>query len=126
MLNAEVLLTRASAEHGRLTLPDGMSYRYLVLPHGAGWAVSPAVLRKIRTLAEAGVTIIGPKPDRARDWPISRSVTRKSEPWRPGYGALARRPTAGEASARDASCGAGTCRRSSGPTAWRLTSNSAS
>jgi hypothetical protein len=65
VLNAEVLLTRAAAEHGRLTLPDGMSYRYLVLPHGAGWAVSPAVLRKIQTLAEGGVTIIGPKPDRA-------------------------------------------------------------
>ena len=64
-LNAEVLLGRAVAKDGRLTLPDGMSYRYLVLPQRTGWAVSPAVLRKIGELAEGGVTVIGPQPDRA-------------------------------------------------------------
>jgi hypothetical protein len=61
-MNAEVLLTRASARDGRLVLPDGMSYRYLVLPHDASWSVSPVVLRKIKELAEAGVTVIGPRP----------------------------------------------------------------
>jgi hypothetical protein len=65
VLNAEVLLTRAAARYGRLVLPDGMSYRYLVLPHRVGWAVSPSVLRKIRALAEGGVTVIGHAPDRA-------------------------------------------------------------
>ena len=64
-LNAEVLLTRAAAKDGRLVLPDGMSYRYLVLPHGASWSVSPAVLQKIKELAEAGVTIVGPRPTAA-------------------------------------------------------------
>ena len=67
-LNAEVLLSRAAARDGRLTLPDGMSYRYLALPqlpHHTAWAVSPAVLQKIGELAEAGVTVIGSPPDRA-------------------------------------------------------------
>jgi len=61
-VNAEVLLTRASAQDGRLVLPDGMSYRYLVLPHEASWSVSPIVLQKIKELATGGVTVIGPRP----------------------------------------------------------------
>ncbi|MBI5395945.1 MAG: discoidin domain-containing protein [Verrucomicrobia bacterium] len=61
VLNAEVLLTRATAKDGRLVLPDGMSYRYLVLPHQPDAILSPATLKKINQLAEAGVTIIGPK-----------------------------------------------------------------
>jgi hypothetical protein len=61
-LNAEVLLTRASAQNDRLVLPDRLNYRYLVLPHDASWSVSPIVLRKIKELAEAGVTVIGPRP----------------------------------------------------------------
>lgn len=61
VLNAEVLLTRATAQQSRLTLPDGMSYRYLVLPHVSDAILSPATLKKINELAEAGVTVIGPK-----------------------------------------------------------------
>jgi len=61
VLNAEVLLTRATARHGRLTLPDGMSYRYLVLPHLPDAILSPATLKKVNELADAGVTVIGPK-----------------------------------------------------------------
>lgn len=61
-LNADVLLHRVAAKDGRLVLPDGMSYRYLVLPHRSSWTVSPAVLEKIKELAEAGVTVIGPRP----------------------------------------------------------------
>jgi len=61
-VNAEVLLTRASARDGRLVLRDGMSYRYLVLPHAASWSVSPVVLQKIKELATGGVTVIGPRP----------------------------------------------------------------
>ena len=61
-LNAEVLLTRATAKDGRLVLPDGMSYRYLVLPHEDSWKSSPVVLGKIAELVEAGVTVIGPRP----------------------------------------------------------------
>jgi hypothetical protein len=64
-LNAEVLLSRAAARDGRLFLPDGMSYRYLVLPHRSPLAMSPRVLRKIKELAENGVTIAGARPSRA-------------------------------------------------------------
>jgi hypothetical protein len=60
VLNAQVLLTRTEARDGRLTLPDGMSYRYLVLPHQPGAILSPATLRRVNQLAEAGVTVIGP------------------------------------------------------------------
>ena len=60
VLNAEVLLTRATARNGRLMLPDGMSYRYLVLPHQADAILSPATLKKVNELAEAGVTVVGP------------------------------------------------------------------
>ena len=64
-LNAQVLLTRATAKDGRLVLPDGMSYRYLVLPHDASWSVSPVLLQKIKELSEAGVTVIRPRPTTA-------------------------------------------------------------
>lgn len=60
-LNAEVLLTRCSAENGRLTLPDGMSYRYLVLPHHSGAILADSTLKKINELAEAGITVLGPR-----------------------------------------------------------------
>ncbi len=61
VLNAEVLLTRATARNGRLTLPNGMSYRYLVLPQQPDAILSSVALKKINPLAEAGVTVIGPK-----------------------------------------------------------------
>jgi hypothetical protein len=60
-LNAEVLLTRLSVENGRLVLPDGMSYRVLVLPDTLT-RFTPPVLRKIRDLVVAGATVVGPKP----------------------------------------------------------------
>jgi len=60
VVTAEVLLTRARVESGRIILPDGMSYRVLVLPsHGV---ISLPVLRKVAELAEAGATIVGPQP----------------------------------------------------------------
>ncbi len=61
VLNAEALLTRASAHARCLTLPDGMSYRYLVLPQQPDALLSSATLEKVEELAEAGVTVIGPK-----------------------------------------------------------------
>ncbi|MBI5693985.1 MAG: glycoside hydrolase [Verrucomicrobia bacterium] len=63
VLTEEVLLTRAAARGGRLVLPDGMSYRVLVLPNRP--IVSLPVLRKIRDLVAAGATVIGPRPTEA-------------------------------------------------------------
>jgi hypothetical protein len=57
VLNAEVLLTRAVAKDGRLVLPDGMSYRYLVLPADAK-SFSPPVQRKIQKLMEGGLAVL--------------------------------------------------------------------
>jgi hypothetical protein len=54
----EVLLTRMSVKDGRIVLPDGMSYRALVLP--ATEVMSPVLLTKIQQLAEAGAMIVGP------------------------------------------------------------------
>jgi len=60
--NSEVLLTRLSVKDGRIVLPDGMSYRLLVLPDTK---FMPAeVIKKIKVLAEAGAIIVGQKPER--------------------------------------------------------------
>ena len=59
----EVVLTRMSVKDGRIVLPDGMSYRALVLPPTE--VMTPALLAKIQQLAEAGAMIVGPaKPPR--------------------------------------------------------------
>ena len=59
--NAEVLLTRLSVKDGRIVLPDGMSYRVLVLPENRRMPVELA--NKIKELVQAGATIVGPKPE---------------------------------------------------------------
>lgn len=61
--NAEVLLNRMTVRHGRLVLPDGMSYRFLVLPESD--TMRPTLLRKLRDLVRAGATVIGPPPTRS-------------------------------------------------------------
>jgi hypothetical protein len=60
-VNTEVLLTRMSVKEGRLTLPDGMSYRVLVLLDHVD-RLTPPVLLKLRDLVAAGATVVGPKP----------------------------------------------------------------
>jgi hypothetical protein len=60
-INTDVLLNRLSVkEDGRLALPDGMSYRVLVLPEID--RMTPRVLRKIHELVAGGATVVGPKP----------------------------------------------------------------
>ena len=56
----EVLLTRMKVQDGRLVLPDGMSYRLLVLPTSE--TMTPILLGKIKDLVEAGAIVIGPRP----------------------------------------------------------------
>jgi hypothetical protein len=70
VVTEEVVLTRTSVRDGRIVLPDGMSYRVLVLPDRT--LISLPVLRKLKELVVAGATIIGPKPVEAstlRDYP---------------------------------------------------------
>ena len=58
--NEEVLLTRLSVKDGKIVLPDGMSYRVLVLPDTT--KMPAPVAQKLRELVQAGATVIGPKP----------------------------------------------------------------
>jgi hypothetical protein len=92
--NTEALLTRMSVEGGRIVLPDGLSYRLLVLQNctttspetakmigdALSLSVSPIpsrsmpleAVRKIRDLVRAGATVVGPKPEKAsglKDYP---------------------------------------------------------
>jgi hypothetical protein len=60
-INADVLLNRMSVgNEGRLMLPDGMTYRVLVLPEIDRMTLP--VLRKIRDLVAGGATVVGKKP----------------------------------------------------------------
>jgi hypothetical protein len=83
--NAEVLLNRMSVKNGRIVLPDGMSYRLLVLQNCTSpdqnicnkvsayqrlqvssepsTAMSMEVLLKIQELILAGATVVGPPPE---------------------------------------------------------------
>jgi hypothetical protein len=60
-INADVLINRLSVgDDGRLVLPDGMSYRALVLPQSS--RMRPELLQKLHDLVAGGATIVGPRP----------------------------------------------------------------
>jgi len=60
---AEIARTRMSVKNGRITLPDGTSYRLLVLPDSK--TMTPELLTRIRDFVRAGATVVGPKPLRS-------------------------------------------------------------
>jgi hypothetical protein len=60
-VNTDVLLRRLAVKDGRLALPDGMSYRVLVIPEDVDLLTLP-VLRKIRDFVAEGATVVAPKP----------------------------------------------------------------
>jgi hypothetical protein len=59
-INAEVITNRLSVKDGRLVLPDGMSYRLMVLPPLE--TMRPELLKKIRQLVNQGASVLGPPP----------------------------------------------------------------
>jgi hypothetical protein len=59
--SAEALIARMGVKDGRLVLPDGMSYRLLVLPADMT-LMTPDLVGKIKQLVEAGATVFGPRP----------------------------------------------------------------
>lgn len=63
VITEEALLTRASVRDGRIVLPDGVSYRVLVLVDRE--VISLPVLRKVKELVAAGATVVGPRPRQA-------------------------------------------------------------
>jgi hypothetical protein len=59
----EVVLTRMSVQDGRLLLPDGMSYRVLVLPQAE--QMTPKLLGKLKELVTDGATVVAGAPPRS-------------------------------------------------------------
>jgi hypothetical protein len=62
-INAEVILNRLSVKDGRFVLPDGMSYKVMVLPPFK--TMRPELLQKIESLVAQGGTILGQKPEKS-------------------------------------------------------------
>lgn len=62
-INRDALLNQAKAGDGRLFLPGGISSRILILPDENH--MTPEVAEKIAEIAQAGVVVIGSKPDRS-------------------------------------------------------------
>ena len=59
-IDPQSLLDRVCVRQGRLELPDGMSYRVLVLPERE--TMTPVLLRKLKALVTSGATLVGPPP----------------------------------------------------------------
>ena len=78
-INAEVLLTRATCKNGRLMLPDGQSYRVLVLPPCE--TMTPRLVEKIASFVKKGLVLVGNPPLRSpslADYPACDSAVRKA------------------------------------------------
>ncbi|HOI48183.1 MAG TPA: glycosyl hydrolase [Prolixibacteraceae bacterium] len=56
----EVVLNRMTVNDGKIVLPDGMSYRVMMLAPEK--SIDLKVLRKLEQLVKAGMILIGPKP----------------------------------------------------------------
>lgn len=64
LVNAEVLLTRASVVDGKVMLPDGARYAMLAFPHGMT-GLTAQLLARLRTLVEQGMVLLAPRPTRS-------------------------------------------------------------
>ncbi|AJR04520.1 glycoside hydrolase family 2 [Siansivirga zeaxanthinifaciens CC-SAMT-1] len=62
-INAEVIMNRLTVQDGRFVLPDGMSYKVMVLPPFT--TMRPELLKKIEGLVQQGGVILGPKPQKS-------------------------------------------------------------
>lgn len=77
-INAEVIKNRVSVEDGDLVLPNGISYKLVVLPPEK--SIRPDVLKRIRSLVEKGATILGPEPEVSpslQNYPRADKVVKK-------------------------------------------------
>jgi len=62
-INAEVIERRLTVKNGRWTLPDGLSYKILVLPKLK--TMRPELLRRLDELVQLGGVLVGPPPERS-------------------------------------------------------------
>jgi hypothetical protein len=71
-ISAKALIERMRVKDGKLVLPDGMSYRVLVLPPQT--VMTSALARKVKQLVADGATVFGPHPQTSpslQDFPKS-------------------------------------------------------
>jgi hypothetical protein len=63
---ADVVFKRIAIQDGRIVLPDGMSYRAMVLPKEGeqvmAGVMTPALAKKIESLVNEGMVVVGPPP----------------------------------------------------------------
>lgn len=64
LVNAEVLLTRASVADGKVVMPDGARYAMLALPKGMTGMTGQLVAR-LRMMVEQGMVLLAPRPTRS-------------------------------------------------------------
>ena len=62
-INAEVILNRLTVKDGKFVLPDGMSYRVMVLPPVN--SMRPELLEKLEQLIQQGGVVLGQKPEKS-------------------------------------------------------------
>jgi len=62
-INAEVIEKRLSVKNGRWMLPNGLSYKLLVLPKLK--TMRPELLRRLDELVQQGGVLLGPPPERS-------------------------------------------------------------
>lgn len=77
-INADVIERLLSVKDGRFVLPNGVSYRLLVLPPSE--TMRPALLKKIAQLVDAGGAVLGTAPQRSpslQDYPACDAEVKK-------------------------------------------------
>ena len=60
-INADVITSKLKTENGKLVLPQGQSYRILMIPDRKD--ISVEVLKRLEELVKEGAVIVGPKPE---------------------------------------------------------------
>ena len=67
--NADVLINRIKIENKKLVLPEGNAYSYLILKETD--LITLPTLQRIKEIAEAGIPIIGDKPQKLAGYAVS-------------------------------------------------------
>jgi hypothetical protein len=75
--DTNVLVTRMSVKDQRIVLPDGMSYRILILPDDRPMTLD--ALRKVSDLIHAGATVLGTPPSGLAGMPLAPDEERSFE-----------------------------------------------
>lgn len=63
LINADVIMNRLAVRNGKLSLPDGKTYRIMVLPPQK--TIRPELLHQIRQLIKDGAVVYGPPPEKS-------------------------------------------------------------